>query len=159
MIRRGSLHSRQYFATVSTSFMPFIWNAPSPTMAMATRSGNANFAAITYGTPGPIVARLPESDAIIPLRIFRYCAYQLAVEPESAARMQLSGSFGESSAKTRCGLIGFASCFARSATSFHQSRISSSICARHSRLVLRLSKGISACSDSLLSPVRLTSIG
>ena len=48
--------------------MPFIWIAPSPTSAITGRSGYANFAAIAYGTPGPIVASVPESDAIIPAR-------------------------------------------------------------------------------------------
>src|ERR1051325_3729840 len=96
MTRRGSLHSRQYFAIVSSSFMPFIWNAPSPTQAMATRSGNANFAAITYGTPGPIVASVPDSDPSIPRRNFRSRAYQPATDPEAAARTQFSARRGES---------------------------------------------------------------
>ena len=34
-------------------------------------------------------------------------------EPESQVRMHLSGSRGESSQNTRCGLIGFASFMAR----------------------------------------------
>src|SRR5437879_6112377 len=122
-MRRGSLHSFQYLETVISSFMPFIWNAPSPMQAMATRSGNANFAAITYGTPGPMVARFPESDPIIPLRNFRSRAYQLAVDPESAATMQRSGSRGDSSQNTRCGLIGFAEVMARVSSSFHHSTI------------------------------------
>src|SRR5581483_139381 len=70
-ISRGSLHSFQYLATVIISFMPFIWNAPSPTQAIATRSGKANLAAITYGTPGPIVARFPESEPMMPSWNFR----------------------------------------------------------------------------------------
>src|SRR6185295_13637905 len=103
MTSRGSLHSRQYLAIVSISFMPFICMAPSPQQAMATRSGNANFAAITYGTPGPIVARLPDSDPIMPRRNLRSRAYQLAVDPESAARMQLSGSREDNSQNTSSG--------------------------------------------------------
>src|SRR5450756_838663 len=99
----GSAHLRQYFATVINSFMPFICIAPSPTNAIATRSGWANFAAIAYGTPGPIVASPPESDAIMPGRIFRSRAYQLAHEPESHVRMQRSGKRGDSSQHTRCG--------------------------------------------------------
>src|SRR5439155_17028891 len=86
-IRRWSLHRSRYFAIVISSFIPFIWKAPSPTSAKTGRSGCANFAAIAYGTPGPIVASVPESDAIIPFRILMSRAYQLAAEPESAARM------------------------------------------------------------------------
>src|SRR5437763_13626264 len=109
MTSRGSVHSRQYLAIVISSFMPFSCMAPSPQQAMATRSGNANFAAITYGTPGPIVARFPDSDPIMPRRNFRSRAYQLAVDPESAEMMHLSGNRFDASQKTRCGLIGFAS--------------------------------------------------
>src|SRR5438552_15218174 len=105
---RGFDHSFQYFATVSNSARPFICIAPSPQQAMATRSGNANFAAITYGTPGPIEARLPESDPIIPRRNLRSRAYQLAVEPESAEMMQLSARRFEASQHTRCAWIGWA---------------------------------------------------
>src|SRR5216110_1382397 len=96
-----------------TSLIPFINIAPSPTVAITTRSGNANLAPIAYGQPGPIVARLPESEAIIPRRTFRSRAHQLVDDPESAQRMQRSGSFGESSQKRRCGLIGLASFIAR----------------------------------------------
>ena len=63
---RGSLQRFQYFATVISSLIPFICIAPSPVIAIATRSGDANFAAIAYGTAGPIVARLPESANFIP---------------------------------------------------------------------------------------------
>jgi hypothetical protein len=69
--RRGSLHRSQYFATVINSLSPFICIAPSPTRAMATRSGCANFAAIAYGTPAPIEASVPDSEAIIPRRSLR----------------------------------------------------------------------------------------
>src|SRR6201993_3138982 len=110
--------------------------------AMATRSGKANFAAMTYGTPGPIVARFPDSDPIMPSRNLRSRAYQLAVDPESAAMMQRSGSFGDSSQNTRSGLIGSAGVMARSSTSFHHSTISFSIFSRHERLVLRFNSGI-----------------
>src|SRR5260370_10805301 len=126
--------------------------------AIATRSGNANFAAITYGTPGPIVARLPESDPIIPRRNLRSRAYQLAVDPESAATMQLSGS-DDNSQNTRCGLIGSALVIARFSISFHHSTISLSIFSRHERSALRCNIGRSARSVSLLSPARLISIG
>ena len=116
-----------------SSFIPFIWNAPSPMSAIATRSGKANFAAIAYGTPQPIVASVPESDPFIPERILMSRAYQLAAEPESAARMQPSGSRGESSWNTRCGLSGSASCIARRSISCHQSRTSFSILSRQPR--------------------------
>src|SRR4051812_45409438 len=99
-MRRGSDHSLQYFAIVISPLLPFICIAPSPTSAIATRSGNANFAATAYGTPGPIVARLPESDAIIPLRSTTSRAYQFAAEPESAASTQPSGRRDDSSQNT-----------------------------------------------------------
>ncbi len=67
--------------------MPFISIAPSPTVAMTGRSGCASFAAIAYGTPGPIVASPPESEAIMPRRSFTSRAYQSAEEPESAVRI------------------------------------------------------------------------
>src|SRR5438067_9048001 len=126
---------------------------------MATRSGKANFAAITYGTPGPIVARFPERDPIMPRRNLRSRAYQLAAEPESEEMMQLSGSRDDNSQKTRCGLIGLALVIARASMSFHHSTISSSIRFRQLRSFLRSSIGMSARSDSLLSPTRLISIG
>src|SRR5690348_11948179 len=106
MTSRGSDQRRQYLPIVSTSFMPFIWNAPSPTIAMTGRSGCANFAAIAYGTPGPIVASPPDNDAIMPSRILRTRAYQFADEPESQVRITRSGSLGDNSQNTRCGLIG-----------------------------------------------------
>src|ERR1043166_671923 len=101
MIKRGSLHSSQYFEMVTNSLMPFINIAPSPTVAMTARSGKANLAEMAYGTPGPMVARFPESDAIIPRRTLRSRANQLAAEPESATIMQLSGNRGDSSQNTR----------------------------------------------------------
>ena len=95
----------------------------------------------------------------MPSRNLRSRAYQLAVDPESAARMHLSGSRGDSSQNTRSGLIGSALVIARSSTSFHQSTISFSIFLRQLRSVFRLSSGASARSVSLLSPIRLISIG
>ncbi len=44
--------------------MPFICIAPSPTSAITVRSGCAYLAAIAYGTPGPMVASPPESEAM-----------------------------------------------------------------------------------------------
>ena len=52
---------------------------------------------MAYGTPGPIVARVPLSEAFIPWRSLTLRAYQLAAEPESAVRMAPSGSRSESS--------------------------------------------------------------
>ena len=63
---RGSLQRSQYFLTVMSSAMPFICIAPSPTKAIAGRSGWANLAPMTYGTPGPIVARVPDSEPRMP---------------------------------------------------------------------------------------------
>src|SRR5271166_822171 len=66
-------------------------------------------------------ARPPESEVIIPRRILRSRAYQLAQEPESLVTIAPSGRRGESSQVTRCGLTGFAGCMARSSGVFHQS--------------------------------------
>src|SRR6185503_646086 len=94
---RGSAQSFQCFEIVIRPFMPSICIAPSPTSAIDTLSGKANLAAIVYGTPGHMVASVPESDAFMPSRIFKLRANQLADDPESAVRIQLSGSFGDSS--------------------------------------------------------------
>ena len=133
--------------------------APSPTSANTGRSGWANLAAIAYGTPGPIVARLPESVAIMPRRSFRSLANQLAAEPESLVRIAPSGSLGESSQNTRCGLIGSALCIARSSSSCHQSETLASIVSRHCRSGLCTSSGSSARSVARASPTRFSSIG
>src|SRR3954470_5899326 len=85
----GSDHSFQYFAIVINSFIPSICMAPSPTMATGTRSGYANLAAIAYGTAGHMLDKFPESDAIIPSRIFIFLASQKAEVPESAVMIQL----------------------------------------------------------------------
>src|SRR5204862_484213 len=122
MISRWSLQRSRYLAIVISSFIPFIWKAPSPTSAKTGRSGCANLAAIAYGTPGPIVASVPESDPIIPFRILMSRAYQLAAEPESEVRIAPSGSRFESSKKTRCGLVGSASSSARRSIRSPQSR-------------------------------------
>ena len=71
--------------------MPPICMAPSPTMATDTRSGKPNLAAIPYGTPGTMVARLPDRDAFMPRRIRMWRAYQSAAVPESDDKMAWSG--------------------------------------------------------------------
>jgi hypothetical protein len=106
-----------------------------------------------------MVARFPESDAIIPERIFTSRANQLAEEPESQVRMARSGTRGESSQNTRWGLIGSASSIARASSTFHQSRMFSSISSRQPRSSFRRSSGMSSCSVSRLWPQRFTSIG
>lgn len=64
--RRGSAHCRQYLAMVMSSFIPFICIAPSPTKAIPGRSGCAHFAPMAYGTPGPMVASVPDSEPRTP---------------------------------------------------------------------------------------------
>src|SRR3954451_21588952 len=93
---------------VISSARPFICIAPSPTRAMAGRSGWANLAPIAYGTPGPMVASVPDNDPRMLPRIRRVRAYQLAAEPESAVTMALSGMREDSSHVMRIGLIGSA---------------------------------------------------
>jgi len=156
---RWSAQRSRYLATVISSFIPFIWKAPSPTNATTGRSGWANFAATAYGTPGPIVARLPESEASIPLRTRSWRAHQFVEEPESAVRMQPSGSCFDSSWTTLCGLIGSPSIIARSSTSRHHSSTLFSTCSRHERSSLRRSSGMRPWSASFASPTRLTSMG
>src|SRR5215471_5222678 len=159
MIRRGLLHCRQYFEIVIRPLIPFICIAPSPTIAIAILSGNQNFAAIAYGTPGPIVARLPDKEAIIPLLIFRSRANQLAAEPESEVRMQESGNRGESSQKTRCGLIGLALLMALASSTFHHLAILFSIVCRQERSSFRFKYGINNFRVTCASPTKLISVG
>ena len=95
----------------------------------------------------------------MPRRIFRSRANQFAAEPGSQARMQFSGSRGDSSQNTRCGLIGLALTMARSSSVCHHVSTFFSICSRHERSFLRSSSGSSSRSVAALSPIRLTSIG
>ena len=67
----------------------------------------------------------------MPRRIFRSRANQLAQDPESLVMTARSGSRGDSSQATRCGLTGLAGCFARSSSVFHHSLTSSSMVLRH----------------------------
>ena len=78
-----------------------------------------------------MVARFPERLSIIPRRIFKSRANQFAALPLSEERMQFSGSLGESSQKTRSGLIGSAEFMARASRTFHQSAMFLSIVSRH----------------------------
>src|SRR6185437_8052940 len=112
-----------------------------------------------YGTAAPIEARPPESEHIMPRRILRSRAYQLAHEPLSLVMMARSGSRGDNSQATRCGLIGLAAACARASSVFHHSRIQPSMVPRHVRSLLSCSIGSNALSVSALSPTRLTSIG
>ena len=65
------------------------------------RSGCAHLAPMAYGTAGPIVASVPDSDPRAPLRILMCRAYQLAALPESEEIMALAGSRCESSSPRR----------------------------------------------------------
>src|SRR6185437_11843811 len=111
------------------------------------------------GTPQPMVARHPDNEAIMPRRILMSRAYQLADEPESEARMQLSGSRGEASQNTRSGLIGSAFSIARASITFHHAATPFSIDSRQLRSVLRCSNGINSRNVAAESPTRLISIG
>src|SRR5699024_1888869 len=110
-------------------------------------------------TPGHIVARFPESEAIILSLTFKSRANQFADEPESEVRITFSGNFGDSSQKTRCGLIGLASFIARDSMTFHQSSISSSSFFFQVRSSLYFTNGNSASRVNLLSPCKFTSLG
>src|SRR5437763_14423307 len=106
-----------------------------------------------------MVARLPESDAIMPRRTFKSRANQFAAEPESATIMQLSGSRRDNSQKTRCGLIDFASFIARDSKTLHHSATFSSMRFRHCRSCLRANNGAKARNVYALSQTRLPSYG
>src|SRR5690242_17401677 len=106
-----------------------------------------------------MVARLPDKEAIMPSLILRLRANQFAEDPESEERMQRSGSRGDNSEKTFCGLIGFALSSARASITFHHCLISFSSFSRQERSCFRFKRGIKAFNVSLLSPSRLTSIG
>ena len=104
----GLSHSSQCRLTVSSPFMPSIWNAPSPMVHTTGRSGNANFAAIAYGIAANIVARRPERFPIMLRPSLMWCPYQSAVVPASAVTMTSSGSRSLSTWNTRRGLTGSA---------------------------------------------------
>ena len=145
---------------MTSSAIPFICIAPSPTSAIAGRSGCAHFAPITYGTPGPIVASVPDSDACIPLRIAMCRAHQFVADPESEVRIARSGSREDSSAATACGLTRPPKLWpARSAMMRFQVRTFFSISSRQERSSLRRSSGMSCFRVSLASPTRCASIG
>jgi hypothetical protein len=71
---RGSLHSREYFATVISSLTPFICMAPSPSSANTGRSGWA-------GSAPPIDSSVPDRLASMPGRTCRCRAYQAVTMP------------------------------------------------------------------------------
>src|SRR5690606_7499125 len=114
---------------------------------------------IAEGTAGHMVARLPDSEAIIPSLILMFLAYQKAEVPESAVKIHRSGSRGESSENNFCGLMGSATCSARCATVSHQSLTWCWISSCHDRSSLYCSKGISFCKVCWLLPSRFTSMG
>ena len=157
--RVGFSHRSQYRLTVISSFMPFIWKAPSPMNAITAFSGCANFAAIEYGAAGPIVASVPESEDRIPARSFTWRAHQFVEDPESAVRMHPSGSRWDSSWATSCGFMGSPGSLARSSHTRHHSSTSFSIFSRQARSSLRSSFGISSFRVSFASPTSIASIG
>ena len=69
-------------------------------------------APIAYGTAGPMVASVPESDPRTSPRIRRKRAYQFAADPESEVTIALLGSRSDSSHTIRMGLTGLASSIA-----------------------------------------------
>src|SRR6185437_16209708 len=104
-------------------------------------------------------ARPPDSEHIMPRRILRSRAYELAQEPESLVMMARSGKRGDNSQTTRCGLIGLAVWPARSSRVCHQSLVQPAISLRQFVSDFSFSNGNSARKVSALSPTRLTSIG
>src|SRR3954467_11165711 len=139
--------------------MPSIWNAPSPVSPMTGRVGWANFALMAYGTPGTMVASVPDSDPRMPSRSMQWRAYQFVADPLSEVMMTSSGSRRLSSQNTSSGLTGSASWWARSSSTRRHASTSSSIDCRHDRSALRVSMGSNALSVSLASPTSDTSLG
>ncbi len=106
-----------------------------------------------------MVARPPDTDAIMPGRIFTSRANQPVLVPESTVTIAPSGRRGDSSQNTRCGLIGLAAFIARASSTRHHSATSFSIDSRQPRSALRRRCGSSARRAAALSPTRFTSIG
>ena len=79
----------------------------------------------------------------MPRRILTSRAYQLVPEPVSQAMMHFSGSRGDNSQNTRCGLSGLASFIARFFRTSHHSFTFFSIVSRQERSALRSSSGSS----------------
>ena len=104
---------------VISSARPFICMAPSPSNTITGRPGWPNLAPMPYGTPGPIVARFPDSEPRTSPRNFSCRAYQFAEEPESAAMIASSGSRTDSSWNRRSGLTGSASTIASASMTSH----------------------------------------
>ena len=93
--------------------------APSPTIAITTRSAKAKFRDNRIRNSRTHRSQIPGKEAIMPRLIFKLRANQFADEPESELREQFSGRRGESSQKTRCGLIGWASLMALASSTPH----------------------------------------
>src|SRR6201994_435773 len=110
-----------------SSARPFICMAPSPAKTMDGRSGWPNLAPMPYGTPGPMVASVPDSDPRMSPRNFSWRAYQFADEPESAATMASSGSRVDSSRNSSIGLTGSAATSASASIDSHQRATSDSM--------------------------------
>ena len=94
-----------YFTAVANSPMSMV-KPPSPTKATHWRSGYATCAAIAYGRPGAIVARLPESEKSWSPRMSMWRATQLVIVPLSELMIALSASSSFSSCAMTSGLIG-----------------------------------------------------
>ena len=110
-----------------------------------------------YGTPGPMVARLPDSEPRTSPRNFSWRAYQFADEPESAATMASTGSRVDSSRNSSIGLTGSASTSASASIDCHQRATPASMPSRQDRSSWRLRCGIRARRVAAASPTRLTS--
>src|SRR5207248_11567240 len=108
--------------------------------------------------PGPIVASEPDTEAIMPRRILTSRAYQLVPEPVSQAIMHFSGSLGDNSQNTRCGLSGLASCIARFCRTSHQPLTFFSFVSRQDRSGLRSIRGSNLSNFAALSRITLTYI-
>src|SRR3982750_526329 len=96
---------RLYLTAVANSPISIV-KAPSPTKAIDLLSGNAICAAIEYGSPGAIVASVPEQLNFWSPCITKWRAIHDVFVPESPEIIALSGASFDSSHATRCGLIG-----------------------------------------------------
>ena len=161
--RRVRASRSQYRLTVSSSFMPFIWNAPSPTIAITGRSGIGELGAdrVRHARAhrgerarqrGPHAPRAASGGG----------PTSSSTEPESAGEDRAVGQRGSRAPRTtRCGFIGSAS---------HRARASSITLPPLRDLALDLlppgavllaleQRDAAPAASSFASPTRWTSIG
>src|SRR5256885_333376 len=149
---------RRYFTAVANSPISIV-KPPSPTNATDCRFGYAIFAAIAYGSPGAIVARLPEQENICPRLIEMGRAAHVVIVPESVEMIASSARRSLSAWATTCGLSGISSRCVRVSISSRHAFMPACARSRKARSPRCARSGSSACSVAFASPHRPTSTG